>query len=214
MFPLQLVPSKAGPKLNAASKENTRNTRESTRECTRERALERAGQREHHKREQGVVPLQVVLQQNRFQAKSSLYRLLLLYTGGQVYLILQSQTNSADDSRPSWQPKHGKSCECCPSHSLFKGHFESWDCCFQLSLSLSLSTDKRILGLGWDARGDSSICQMFIYCIDWLKPRPEQFGTMRKLGWVGISPRGGARFQLNEVNGQLNKKRKVRLSGL
>ena len=24
-------------------------------------------------------------------------------------------------------PKKGKTCECCPCHSLFKGHYECWD---------------------------------------------------------------------------------------
>ena len=28
--------------------------------------------------------------------------------------------------------KHRKNCECCPFHSLFKGHYEWWDCCSQL----------------------------------------------------------------------------------
>ena len=29
--------------------------------------------------------------------------------------------------------KHRKNCECCPCHSLFKGHCECSDCCSQLS---------------------------------------------------------------------------------
>ena len=28
--------------------------------------------------------------------------------------------------------KHRKNCKCCPFHSLFKGHYEWWDCCSQL----------------------------------------------------------------------------------
>ena len=29
--------------------------------------------------------------------------------------------------------KHRKNCECCPCHSLLKGHNECWDCCSRLS---------------------------------------------------------------------------------
>ena len=50
--------------------------------------------------------------------------------------------------------KHRKNCECCPCHSLFKGHCECWDCCSQLSeitqiIQINPDNPKLSLALIW-----------------------------------------------------------------
>ena len=40
---------------------------------------------------------------------------------------------SCIQDKSTLKQKHRKNCECCPCHSLFKGHSECWNCCSQLS---------------------------------------------------------------------------------
>ena len=65
--------------------------------------------------------------------------------------------------------KHHKNCECCPCHSLFKGHCECWDCSFQLSEMQSVSQRSQVSRIVlW---GCSSIVVVFVFVIVFLLVR-------------------------------------------